>query len=220
MGAIRYLSSLFSIKKLTYPYISVTSIWDHLTKFEKTSALRQFAHCINVRIGKYSSVGRHSTVADCVIGNYSVIARNVDIGLGVHPTNRLTCHSIFYKNTPWSDHPEWVRKINFEETRITHIGNDVWIGAKATIMDGVTIGDGAIVAAGSVVTKNVPPYAVVGGCPAKIIKYRFSQEIIDRLLDIKWWNLPDDEITKCKDVFHIDNPSLGIIDQYFPPYKK
>ena len=89
-----------------------------------------------------------------------------------------------------------------------HIGNDVWIGARSIIMDGVSIGDGAIVAAGSVVTKDVPPYAVVGGSPAKIIKYKFSQDIIDRLEEIQWWNLPDEEITKVVDLFHVKNPSL------------
>lgn len=215
MGLIRYLSTFFSIKKLTYPYISITSIWDHDTKFEKTTAFRQFAHCINVKIGKYSSIGMHSTVTDSEIGNYSVIARNCDIGLGVHPTDRLSCHSIFYKNYPWPSHPEWVKEINFEETKICHIGNDVWIGAKATIMDGVTIGDGAIVAACSVVTKDVPPYAIVGGCPAKVIKFRFSPEVIKRLLEVRWWDMPEDEITKMKDVFHISNPSINDINKFF-----
>lgn len=97
-----------------------------------------------------------------------------------------------------------------------HIGNDVWIGARSIIMDGVSIGDGAIVAAGSVVTKDVPPYAVVGGSPAKIIKYKFSQDIIDRLEEIQWWNLPDEEITKVVDLFHVENPSLEEINKYFP----
>lgn len=215
MGLIRYLTSLFSVKKVTHPYISLTSIWDSRTTFEKTTALRQFAHCINVQIGKYSSIGIHSTVTDAIIGNYTVIARNCDIGLGVHPTDRLSCHSIFYKNSPWPDHPEWVKKIDFEETRITHIGNDVWIGAKATVMDGVTIGDGAIVAACAVVTKDVPPYAIVGGSPAKIIRYRYSNDIITRLLELKWWNMPDDKITIVKDLFHISNPTIDDINNAF-----
>lgn len=86
-------------------------------------------------------------------------------------------------------------------------------------MDGVNVSDGAIVAAGSVVTKDVPPYAVVGGVPAKVIKYRFPQEMIDRLLDIQWWNLPDNKITKVIDIFHIKNPTLEDLKRYFPDKK-
>ncbi len=74
------------------------------------------------------------------------------------------------------------------------IGNDVWIGTNAIILSGVNIGDGAIVAAGSVVTKNVPAYAIVGGVPAEVIKYRISPEIIDNLLKLRWWDLPWNEL--------------------------
>jgi len=68
------------------------------------------------------------------------------------------------------------------------IGNDVWIGTRALIMDGVTVGDGAVIGAGAVVTKDVPPYAIVGGVPAKIIKYRFSEKKISQMLELQWWN--------------------------------
>lgn len=84
----------------------------------------------------------------------------------------------------------------FQETRYVDtegrfkvvIGNDVWIGAYAKIVEGVRIGDGAVIAAGAVVTKDVPPYAIVGGVPAKIIKYRFEEKQIKQLLELKWWN--------------------------------
>ena len=72
------------------------------------------------------------------------------------------------------------------------IGNDVWVGANATILSGVTIGDGAVVAAGSIVVKDVPPYSIVAGVPAKVIKYRFSQEVINSLLKIKWWDMKEE----------------------------
>ena len=83
-------------------------------------------------------------------------------------------------------------------------------------MDGVNIGDGAIVAAGAVVTKDIPPFAVVGGVPAKVIKYRFPQEMIERLEEIKWWDLPDEELTKVIDLFHKPNPSLEDLYRFFP----
>lgn len=76
------------------------------------------------------------------------------------------------------------------------IGSDVWIGARAAILEGVTIGDGAVVAAGAVATKDVPPYAIVGGVPAKIIKYRFDEETIKKLLELKWWDKDMDWIVE------------------------
>ena len=78
----------------------------------------------------------------------------------------------------------------------TRIGNDVWIGEKATIMPGVTVGDGAVIAAHAVVTKDVPAYAVVGGNPARTIRMRFSDDAIRRLLEIAWWNWPADRISR------------------------
>lgn len=86
------------------------------------------------------------------------------------------------------------------------IGNDVWIGFGATVLSGVTIGDGAVIGARSLVTKNVPPYTVVGGVPAKVICKRFNDEIIDQLLKTKWWNWSDETIQKNIDLFS-KNPS-------------
>ena len=214
MGFRAYYKSFLSTKKLKCKYVALTSYWDDRSKFTKTSALGSFVRLYNVQLGSYSSIRDNSKVLNAEIGNYSVIAKECIIGLGVHPTNYLTCHSIFYKNSPWGFHPEWVKPIE-NLVRVTHIGNDVWIGARSMIMDGVSIGNGAIVAAGAVVTKDVPPYAVVGGAPAKVIKYRYPQEVIDRLEEIKWWNLPDEEITEKIDLFHIKNPTLEDINRFF-----
>ena len=82
----------------------------------------------------------------------------------------------------------------FERYKRLTIGNDVWIGANVYIKNGIVIGDGSVIAAGAVVVKDVPPYAIVGGVPAKIIRYRFPQDIIDGLLTIKWWNWSDEEL--------------------------
>ena len=215
MGFKTYFTSLFSIKKFTFKYISFSAYWDSKTKFTRTTALGKRTRCFNVVIGNYSSIRQGGAAMNAIIGNFTVIAKGCEIGLGVHPTNYLTCHSIFYKNTPWGFHKEWVKPIE-DIAKITYIGNDVWIGAKSIVMDGVTIGNGAIVAAGSVVTKDVPHFAIVGGAPAKIIRFRFSQEIIDRLEEIQWWNLPDEETTRVIALFHIKNPTLDDINRFFP----
>ena len=95
--------------------------------------------------------------------------------------------------------------INQIQSYKTIIGNDVWVGANAIIISGVKIGDGAVIGAGAVVTKDVPPYAIVGGVPAKIIKYRFPKDKIDALLKIKWWDWSDKLIAeRCRDFLDID----------------
>ena len=88
------------------------------------------------------------------------------------------------------------------------IGNDVWIGSNATVLGGITVGDGAVVAAGAVVTKDVPPYAIVGGIPAKVIRYRFEPEKIKKLLEIQWWNWDDETIIKNKPLFEINKNDI------------
>lgn len=215
MGVLNYIKTILSPKKLTYRYVSPLAKWDSRSSFTKKSGLRYGAKLFNVQMGDYSSVGIDSKIANAVIGRFTVIAREVYVGVGAHPTNFLSAHSIFYKNNPWGFHPEWVKEINYNESPISYIGNDVWIGTRAIIMDGVNIGDGAIVAAGAVVTKDVPPFAVVGGVPAKIIRYRYKPEMISRLLEIQWWNLSDEEISKRIELFHIPNPDLDTLNSYF-----
>ena len=83
-----------------------------------------------------------------------------------------------------------------KKTKRTYIGSDVWIGHGVSVKAGVSIGHGAVIATGAVVTKDVEPYSVVGGCPAKFIKYRFGQDIRERLLTTEWWNLSDDKVAK------------------------
>ena len=99
------------------------------------------------------------------------------------------------------------------------IENDVWIGIQSLILDGVTIGDGAVIGARTVVTKDVPPYAIVVGSPARIIKYRFNEEVIQRLLEIKWWNLSDEEINEKIDFFRESEITIEILNKYFPQKK-
>ena len=137
------------------------------------------------------------------IGKYCSIADGVALGTGFHPTSRLSTHPFTYFRDEEHHFGEILTPpdnlIPWQTTKPVTIGNDVWIGRSATLMDGVTVGDGAIVGAGAVVTKDVPPYAIVGGVPAKVIKYRFDETTIKRLLASRWWDYPEDFIaTKLK----------------------
>lgn len=154
-------------------------------------------------IGEHSYIGRGSYIANVKetrIGKYTSIANDVLIGLSQHPTNILTTHPFAYcKQDPnlYGDLKTPKEKLVDNSQKSMPpviIENDVWIGFRAMIMDGVKVGSGAVVAAGAVVTKDVPPYAIVGGVPAKVIRYRFDEKIINELLELKWWDYPKDFI--------------------------
>ena len=133
--------------------------------------------------------------AKLVVGNFCSIAGNVNIYLGGnHRTDWVTTYPFghinqhIFNNFNGQGHPATKGDVI--------IGNDVWIAQNVTIMSGVTIGDGAIIANNSHVVKNVEPYSIVGGNPAKLIRYRFTTEQIKKLLEIKWWGWDDEKINK------------------------
>lgn len=132
--------------------------------------------CANSTIDSYTYIGFNTLISKTIIGRYNSIANNVNIGHGEHPLNLISTSS-FLNDTPYE-------VLTQKECIITH---DVWIGSGATIRRGVTLGIGCVVGGNAFVNKDVPPYAVVGGVPAKILKYRFPQEKIDRILASSWW---------------------------------
>lgn len=146
-----------------------------------------------VVLGKYFNINVGSVIyTQTEIGRFVSIGRNVEIGLAKHPVDYLSSHPFCIANTLFNRVEGYgdIKRVPWVFHEKTYIGHDVWIGAKACILSGLQIGHGAVIAAGSVVTKDVPPYAIVGGVPAKIIRYRFSEEVIAELLKLKWWDLP------------------------------
>ena len=150
-----------------------------------------------IKIGKYSSIwGPNINInGQVVIGNYCSIANSVSIQEYNHDRERLTTYYIF-KNI-FNDKSE---NENTSKGPII-IGSDVWIGMQSSILSGVQIGNGAIIAANSVVNTDIPDFAIAAGSPAKVLKYRFNDEIIQLLNDIKWWNWPIERIKSNRSIF-------------------
>jgi len=152
-------------------------------------------------IGKFTYINKYSLVDKNTqsIGRFCSIAYGVKIGLGHHPVDWVSTHHFAYdkkygfinENRDFEDHSQ----------QRCIIGNDVWIGGNSIILAGVKVGDGAIVGANSLVTKDVEPYSIVFGTPAKFHRYRFDEKIREELLKIQWWNWEDSKIIKNVDLF-------------------
>lgn len=178
----------------------------HATKLSEASLVHESARVQASQLGRYTEVSERCSLNEASLGDYSYImqdgqiwaatigkfaniASHVRINAPNHPTWRASLHHFTYRAGDY-----WPGEVNeadfFEWRRDNHvtIGHDVWIGHGATILPGVTIGNGAAIGAGAVVAKDVAPYTIVGGVPAKLIKYRFSPEIGARLDALAWWD--------------------------------
>lgn len=159
-----------------------------------TSKVESGSRIVNSKFDRYSFCGYNCKIINCKIGAFVSIADEVIIGGAEHPIEWASTSPVFYKGKDsvkrkFSEH-------NRPLDKKTYIGNDVWIGDRVIIKSGVTIGDGSVIGMGSIVTKNVQPYSIVAGNPAKMIRLRFDNDTIKRLLDIKWWNMSDNELKK------------------------
>jgi acetyltransferase-like isoleucine patch superfamily enzyme len=147
-------------------------------------------------VGSYSYVAKSSEISYTNIGKFCSIGAEVWIGVGKHPPNFISTSPVFYSTLKKQLGFSFSDKQLYEEFSRCTIGNDVWIGSRVMILDGISVGDGAIIAANSVVTKDVAPYSIVGGTPAKLIKPRFDDATIEKLLQEKWWDWNIEDIKK------------------------
>ena len=150
----------------------------------KTSKVEAGTQIVNTTMEKHSFCGYDCEISNCEIGSFTSIANGVVIGGGMHPIDWVGTSPVFYegRDSVKEKFSEFMR----DAVKTTFIGHDVWIGRNALIKQGITIGNGAVVGMGSIVTKDVAPYAIVGGNPAKLIRYRFSDEIIEELIASKF----------------------------------
>lgn len=163
----------------------------------------------NCNIGAGTYICKRAELVNVSIGKYCSIAPEVRNLGGNHPTTKyVSTHPAFFSihapfNLKYIETQKFqeYKYVDSDEKFYNRIGNDVWIGTAARLLNGVTIGDGAIVGAGSLVTKDVPPYAIVAGVPAKIIRYRFTVEQIKWLQALKWWEKDDTWIRQHANLF-------------------
>lgn len=176
-------------------------------RFEGENKIYRNTRIANCTLGYGSYISHDSFISGAFIGKYCSIGPFVRTVNGNHPTNTfVSTHPTFF-STGKQNGTSYVERNKFPEHKYVDgkwnvmIGNDVWIGGCVTLLEGISIGDGVIIAAGAVVTRDVEPYSIIGGVPARVIRYRFDPEEISELLNIKWWNWNYDYIAASAEHF-------------------
>ena len=193
---------------------------DRKSEFKGYNKIYRKAELVNCHIGIGTYVGYSSKLINCSIGRFSSIGPEVRTVVGSHPSKiYASTHPAFYSMRKQAGFT-FADKQYFSEYKVfdsenslgINIGNDVWVGQGAMILEGVTIGDGAIVAAGCVVHKNIEPYAIYAGCPQSLLKFRFEKDEIDFLIKLQWWNMDFNFLKTNFTLFH----NIKDLMKFFP----
>jgi len=191
------------------------------TRFEGYNAAYRNVKLNDTYIGLGTYIANNSVLRRTNIGRFCAIGENVRTGLGLHPVHDfVSIHPAFFslgkqagftfvKEQLFEEH----KYVDDQKSYFVKIGSDVWIGNNVMIMDGITVGDGAVIAAGSIVTKNIEPFAIVGGIPAKHIKYRFEEKDRQLLLSNPWWENSIDWLERNSSRFADINMFLSSIER-------
>ncbi|WP_333489731.1 CatB-related O-acetyltransferase [Alkalihalobacillus sp. CinArs1] len=166
------------------------------TRMGKHCGINDYSRVSHSTIGDYTYASRNNNIMNSTIGSYCSFGPGCQMGLGSHPAHFVSTSPIFYSSFGQLNNETWVDKEYYDHFEGVTIRDNVWLGANVIVLDGVTIGEGAIAAAGSIVTKDVPPYAIVGGVPAKVLKYRFDEETIERLVSLNLFSKGEEWLKK------------------------
>ena len=169
-------------------------------EIDKTAKADRGCALTRVKMGRCSYFAHHVNATDVELGSFCSVGAYCSIGGGEHPTDYVSTSPVFLQGRNFLG--RHYGELPFRASQTVRIGNDVWIGSHAFIRAGVSIGDGAVIGAHAVVTRDVPPYTVWAGVPAKMLRRRFDEKTSQRLLAARWWDLSDERLRELAPYFH------------------